>query len=627
MISFILIILLILIFIIVFIILKNQPKENRKINPVVGNISNELDFIISTNRNIKVEDLVKKGLIKESFGDTYFENYALHLFDISNKKVIDKFPNLSIETKNKKIYFLPNYHQMDDCIRQIIRDYKNESSSFIMIDGEPNNCHDLNFTNNDMIISTKLNVNLIPKTDNYIYMPYYVYDLLFLKKLTSESLLVKKRIVKNKFCAFAYSNCMEKFKGVVNRKNFYYRMQEMTNGRIDNLGRCYNNNSNTIGNHSNNNITFEPYKFVIAFENEQIEGYISEKLTNPMLSGSIPIYLGASDVNKHFNPKSFINVDDFETYDDCINYILEIDRNDTLYKKILSESWFNNSKVNKYISNFEEKGSQIYLDIFNKVSNIDENLIRLPKYFKNQIYMGVFSDGINYKYNRIVKEALTSNYFDRVLTFKPKDINIDFMNKHYNFISSNPKGYGYYIWKPQCILQALEECQDGDYLIWLDSGFTIQSGNSSRMKYYLEQTGDKGILSFKIKYIQKEWCKKFTINYFKQKYNISDTVMDNYLESNHIASGSIIFRKCEYSINFVKQWIDAMSIYENINDNLDPDGEFEYFKEHRHDQSSFSLLCYIHDINYNMDNFSDYWREFENDNGDIKPLCPTRLKL
>jgi len=43
--------------------------------------------------------------------------------------------------------------------------------------------------------------------------------------------------------------------------------------------------------------TYKNYKFVIAMENIQKDGYITEKNINAFYSGAIPIYWGATNVN------------------------------------------------------------------------------------------------------------------------------------------------------------------------------------------------------------------------------------------------------------------------------------------------------------------------------------------
>ena len=38
------------------------------------------------------------------------------------------------------------------------------------------------------------------------------------------------------------------------------------------------------------------YKFTLAFENSRAAGYVTEKLFQPLIAGSLPIYWGAPDV-------------------------------------------------------------------------------------------------------------------------------------------------------------------------------------------------------------------------------------------------------------------------------------------------------------------------------------------
>ena len=50
---------------------------------------------------------------------------------------------------------------------------------------------------------------------------------------------------------------------------------------------------------------FSLHKFTLAFENSCFNGYVTEKMLYPMFAGSIPIYLGAPDVEKYV-PKDVV---------------------------------------------------------------------------------------------------------------------------------------------------------------------------------------------------------------------------------------------------------------------------------------------------------------------------------
>lgn len=66
------------------------------------------------------------------------------------------------------------------------------------------------------------------------------------------------------------------------------------------------------------------FRFNLAFENTSSNGYITEKLVEPLLAGSIPIYWGAPDVGREFNPRCMINVNDFPSDKAVIDHILAV---------------------------------------------------------------------------------------------------------------------------------------------------------------------------------------------------------------------------------------------------------------------------------------------------------------
>jgi hypothetical protein len=52
---------------------------------------------------------------------------------------------------------------------------------------------------------------------------------------------------------------------------------------------------------------FASYPFVLAFENRNCYDYITEKVYDALLSGSVPIYMGASNIADYLPPKSYID--------------------------------------------------------------------------------------------------------------------------------------------------------------------------------------------------------------------------------------------------------------------------------------------------------------------------------
>ena len=556
-------------------------------------------------------------LKKKEYTRSNFENIKTNSPSGITDKYINTWSNKIFipQVKSEKINYIITYHNINKFNYE--KDYLN-----IIIDGEPN---PIKHIQSDVLITTKKDyIN----NENTIFVPYFVYTFLELK--ISPIQLIKNENDKiidhdRKFCCFAYSNCDEKFDGVVNRKNFYHLMQKITNNKVDNLGKCYNKNKNGNQWWSDNLSLYKNYKFVIAFENTSMKGYMTEKLTMPMLARAIPIYLGADDVSEYFNPKSFINVNDFENFEECINYILKVDSDDNLYQSIINEPYFYNNSLNKDLFS-PYFGGKFYHSLEKLLpTNISQYIAPCNLYSENIVFI-TFSDGIKYKYDRIIEEAKTSKFFNECIAYTLKDLDQNFIDKHSKFIENNPRGYGYWIWKPYIILKTMEKLKYNDIIMYSDSGSVINSNGFKRLKYYYEILNSYDIICFQIKYDEIEWNKKDTIDYI---LNIFTNSNYSILTTKQITGGTIILRNNEKTYNFIKLWYNIMCNYDLIDDTPSKSPNFKEFKEHRHDQSILSLLTKLYDMNIYVckDNYEDDNKNYEYlDNGDPRPFLPYRKK-
>lgn len=187
---------------------------------------------------------------------------------------------------------------------------------------------------------------------NYMRIPVHIIcDFLFDKE--TKKLPLKRKVdfekinkEKTKFCNFIY------FQDHRNRNNFFKKLSKYK--RIDSPGRCMNNmpainnknprESRLSGNWAIEKIDFiKDYKFTIAFENN-LGGYITEKLVHPLLVNSIPIYFGNKKVDRDFNTKCFINANDFKNVKEVIKHVIKVDKDDTLYRQYLEQPIFKNKK-------------------------------------------------------------------------------------------------------------------------------------------------------------------------------------------------------------------------------------------------------------------------------------------
>ena len=105
--------------------------------------------------------------------------------------------------------------------------------------------------------------------------------------------------------------------------------------KVDLEGKCKLNNK--FRNIKNKIEFLSNYKFSIAMENSDGDGYISEKIFDSFLAGTIPIYYGDYMIDEFINPKTYILIKGEKDIDKKIEYIKKIDNDDNLYLSIMKE--------------------------------------------------------------------------------------------------------------------------------------------------------------------------------------------------------------------------------------------------------------------------------------------------
>ena len=150
-----------------------------------------------------------------------------------------------------------------------------------------------------------------------------------------------KALAARKFCNFIYSN--ETYgEGALLRKQFCIELSKYKH--IDCPGNVLNNMYNAIGGRYARTVYADKcefiknYKFTIAFENNMIDGYTTEKLWQPLAMGSIPIYWGNPRITEEIESEAIINCNEFDNdFQAVIERVKEIDRDDEYYMYMLSK--------------------------------------------------------------------------------------------------------------------------------------------------------------------------------------------------------------------------------------------------------------------------------------------------
>lgn len=200
--------------------------------------------------------------------------------------------------------------------------------------------------------------------------------------------------------------------------------------------------------------------------------------------------------------------------------------------------------------------------------------------FANKLFMHGFP--------RLHSQAIEMNVFDEIYLNTEKDLNADFKRKFRKELVPYSKGYGYWCWKPQIILQTLNKMNEGDILLYMDLGSHLNVDGRKKLEEYIElvRATESGIFAFRSPvHIEKKLTKMDLLDYFGVAENTEFT------DTTQIEATHIFIRKCNVSVSFVKEWLQV--IYKNfdlITDSPSTKSNSNIFYAHRHDQSIFSVL-------------------------------------
>ena len=105
-------------------------------------------------------------------------------------------------------------------------------------------------------------------------------------------------------------------------------------------------------------VVLSQYKFYLAFENFQIEDYVSEKVFEGLLSGAVPVYRGASRVDKVMPAKDcYVDANNM-TPKELAEHLKLLGKDKKAYEKYLE---FKNSNKDYISKNFLDAAFRSYV--------------------------------------------------------------------------------------------------------------------------------------------------------------------------------------------------------------------------------------------------------------------------
>lgn len=178
--------------------------------------------------------------------------------------------------------------------------------------------------------------------------------------------------------------------------------------------------------------------------------------------------------------------------------------------------------------------------------------------------------------------ALHIGKVDRVRQYTPQDIDKAYYQEHKDILDQ-PRGAGYWLWKPYVILDALESLQWNEYLMYVDAGVLYYSSVYPLVDQ-LQKDGQD--IYFSAQFWPNEYWNK------RDTYVLMGCDTEEYYLANRVAAGYMLIKKTPNAVKFVKQWQLYMEDVHLATDQPSVCGkpELPNFKEHRHDESVLSIL-------------------------------------
>jgi len=241
-------------------------------------------------------------------------------------------------------------------------------------------------------------------------------------------------------------------------------------------------------------------------------------------------------------------------------------------KKRKSELLVSKTKFNR--ENFGHTGSE---DDFNKAT----------------IHFITFADGsddIRGAGERLKNQSESSHWFNTSTIYnlqRIKEADKDWWNKHIDFIASNTRGLGFWIWKPKVISLQLQKANLGDYVVYADAGYEINILGINRFRDYIALANQYGFLTWEIRDQDiGTWTKGDTLNYFS-------AIDDNNITKRKQREFNL---QVIHVTNETREFYEALSEvtvalnYKLVDDSPSFINNESGFIDHRHDQAIATLF-------------------------------------
>ncbi|RHJ94927.1 glycosyltransferase family 10 domain-containing protein [Parabacteroides bouchesdurhonensis] len=175
--------------------------------------------------------------------------------------------------------------------------------------------------------------------------------------------LSEKEMLNRKFCNFIYSNNSNSDPF---RVRFFNELSKYK--KVDSAGPLLNNMGFILPKGREAKMQFQKqYKFSLAIENSRVPGYTTEKILQPFLAHSLPVYWGNPHISSDYNPNSFVDIMSFSSVEEAIEEIIRLDNDDDAYlEKATAPFWPYGDSYDDFLNHEKQRLVGFYHSIFSQ---------------------------------------------------------------------------------------------------------------------------------------------------------------------------------------------------------------------------------------------------------------------
>ena len=156
-------------------------------------------------------------------------------------------------------------------------------------------------------------------------------------------------------------------------------------------------------------------------------------------------------------------------------------------------------------------------------------------------------------------------------------------------ILDQPRGMGYWLWKPYILLEALKGLADGDIALYCDSGMEIIASLDPLFRICRDE---QPVLLFgNGDFVNASWTKR-------DCFIRMNCDRESFWQGPQCDAAFLLVRKSPFVLQFLEEWLQFAGDENILTDlpNISGKRNLPGFIEHRHDQSILSLLAQLHQI-------------------------------